>query len=48
LSQYDFAFYHLINHAFFKALLFLSSGVIIHLYNNSQDIRKINGVKEVS
>jgi NADH:ubiquinone oxidoreductase subunit 5 (subunit L)/multisubunit Na+/H+ antiporter MnhA subunit len=48
LSQYDFAFYHLINHAFFKALLFLSSGVIIHLYNNSQDIRKINGVREVS
>src|SRR6185437_14800071 len=34
----------LINHAFFKALLFLTAGAIIHSYNNEQDIRKLTGV----
>jgi proton-translocating NADH-quinone oxidoreductase chain L len=36
-----FSFFHLINHAFFKALLFLGSGLIIHSFNDEQDIRKI-------
>ena len=32
LSQYSLALFHLINHAFFKALLFLSAGLVTHLY----------------
>lgn len=47
LSQYDFALFHLVNHAFFKALLFLSAGVVIHLYSN-QDLRKISGINVFS
>jgi len=47
LSQYDLAFYHLISHAFFKALLFLVGGVIIVLYKD-QDLRKIKGVRGAS
>jgi NADH:ubiquinone oxidoreductase subunit 5 (subunit L)/multisubunit Na+/H+ antiporter MnhA subunit len=39
LSQYNLGLFHLINHAFFKALLFLSAGAIIHYFNNEQDIR---------
>ncbi len=41
LSQYTIGFFHLINHAFFKALLFLTAGAIIHSFNNEQDIRKL-------
>lgn len=41
LSAYHLAIYHLFNHAFFKAILFLCSGIIIHHYNNEQDIRKM-------
>jgi NADH-ubiquinone oxidoreductase chain 5 len=40
LSAYDVSFFHLINHAFFKALLFLSAGSIIHSVSNEQDLRK--------
>nr|YP_002791231.1 NADH dehydrogenase subunit 5 [Aeschyntelus notatus]ABZ01976.1 NADH dehydrogenase subunit 5 [Aeschyntelus notatus] len=35
----DIAFFHLLTHAFFKALLFLCAGLIIHCMNDSQDIR---------
>jgi proton-translocating NADH-quinone oxidoreductase chain L len=38
------AYYHLFNHAFFKALLFLGAGVVIHALNNEQDIRKFGGL----
>jgi NADH-ubiquinone oxidoreductase chain 5 len=44
LSNYNLAFFHLCNHAFFKALLFLSAGAIIHGLSNEQDIRKMGGL----
>jgi len=37
----DLAFFHIFNHAFFKALLFMLSGIIIHMFNNRQDYRVI-------
>ncbi len=43
LSHYQLGFFHLVNHAFFKALLFLSAGGIIHANSNIQDIRKYGG-----
>jgi len=46
-SEYDLAFYHLINHAFFKALLFLTGGVLIALYK-TQDTRKMEGLRGIS
>lgn len=44
LSAYQISFFHLINHAFFKALLFLGSGVIIHGLNDEQDMRRMGGL----
>jgi len=44
LSAYNTAFFHLFNHAFFKALLFLCCGVMIHFFLNKQDIRNLNSV----
>jgi NADH-ubiquinone oxidoreductase chain 5 len=44
LMHYDLALFHLFNHAFFKALLFLSSGVLIHGLLDEQDIRKMGGL----
>ena len=44
LNGYSFSLYHLTNHAFFKALLFLIAGYIIHAINNEQDIRKLGGL----
>nr|YP_010024755.1 NADH dehydrogenase subunit 5 [Abraximorpha davidii]QOQ35034.1 NADH dehydrogenase subunit 5 [Abraximorpha davidii]UJV31491.1 NADH dehydrogenase subunit 5 [Abraximorpha davidii] len=40
----DLAFFHLLTHAMFKALLFMCAGVIIHLMNNNQDIRLMGGL----
>src|ERR1700709_242147 len=40
LSHYHLSLFHLSNHAFFKALLFLSAGAIIHSIGNEQDMRK--------
>lgn len=48
LSFYNVGFFHLFNHAFFKALLFLSAGSIIHLMSNEQDIRKMGGLGSLS
>nr|YP_010034219.1 NADH dehydrogenase subunit 5 [Monochamus sparsutus]QOW83758.1 NADH dehydrogenase subunit 5 [Monochamus sparsutus] len=39
LGSYELAFFHLLTHALFKALLFMCAGVIIHSMNNCQDIR---------
>nr|YP_010890116.1 NADH dehydrogenase subunit 5 [Agalma clausi]WJJ70152.1 NADH dehydrogenase subunit 5 [Agalma clausi] len=44
-SHYYCGLFHLFNHGFFKALLFLSAGSIIHAVNNEQDMRKIGGLK---
>jgi NADH-quinone oxidoreductase subunit L len=41
LSAYDLALFHFFNHAFFKCLLFLLAGVIIHERGGEQDIRKM-------
>ena len=42
-SQYSLSLFHLINHAFFKALLFLSAGAVIHALSDQQDMRKMGG-----
>jgi len=47
LSNYSLAFFHLWNHAFFKALLFLSAGALIHAFFDEQDIRRISAAREV-
>jgi len=44
LSQYNVALMHVINHAFFKALLFLGAGAVIHSLSDQQDIRKLGGL----
>jgi proton-translocating NADH-quinone oxidoreductase chain L len=44
LSGYSVGLFHLFNHAFFKALLFLSAGSIIHGLANEQDLRKMGGL----
>lgn len=44
ISTYNISLYHLINHGFFKALLFLAAGCIIHNCQNEQDIRKLGGL----
>lgn len=47
LSGYSLGFFHLFNHAFFKALLFLGAGVVIFSINGEQDIRKMGGLGKI-
>nr|CAD2223006.1 nad5 [Tethya minuta] len=44
LSNYSVSLFHLVNHAFFKALLFLSAGSVIHAVSDEQDMRKMGGL----
>jgi NADH-quinone oxidoreductase subunit L len=44
LGAYPVAMFHLINHAFFKALLFLAAGSVIHAMSDEQDVRKMGGL----
>jgi NADH-ubiquinone oxidoreductase chain 5 len=48
LSNYSVGFFHLTNHAFFKALLFLSAGSVIHAVSDEQDMRKMGGLKNLA
>ena len=45
LSCYNIALFHLINHAFYKALLFLGAGAVIHSVSDNQDFRKYGGLR---
>ena len=47
LSGYNYGLFHLTTHAFFKALLFLSAGSIIHGLSNEQDIRRMGGLTKI-
>ena len=47
-SQYNTGLFHLINHGFFKALLFLSAGSIIHALSDEQDFRKMGGMNNIT
>nr|WEV87631.1 NADH dehydrogenase subunit 5 [Correlophus ciliatus] len=47
LDQPDLAFLHITTHAFFKAMLFLCSGSLIHNLSNEQDIRKMGGMQKL-
>ncbi len=44
VGAYNVAMFHLFTHAFFKALLFLGSGSVIHAFKDEQDINKMGGV----
>src|SRR5207249_48389 len=44
LSSYNIALFHLVNHAFYKALLFLVAGVVIHSVADNQDFRNVGGL----
>jgi NADH-ubiquinone oxidoreductase chain 5 len=45
LSSYNLALFHLVNHAFYKALLFLGAGAVIHAVSDNQDFRKYGGLR---
>jgi NADH-ubiquinone oxidoreductase chain 5 len=45
LSSYNVALFHLINHAFYKGLLFLAAGSVIHAVGDNQDFRKYGGLR---
>jgi NADH-ubiquinone oxidoreductase chain 5 len=44
LSSYNIALFHLVNHAFYKGLLFLGAGAVIHAVGDNQDFRRYGGL----
>ncbi len=46
IGAYHVAMFHLFTHAFFKALLFLGAGSVIHAFKDEQDIRKMGGIRK--
>lgn len=46
LGLYNLAIFHLLTHAFFKAMLFLGAGSVIHALHHEQDIRKMGGLRK--
>jgi NADH-quinone oxidoreductase subunit L len=46
LAAYGSGMFHLMTHAFFKALLFLAAGIVIHALAGEQDMRKMGGLRE--
>src|SRR5262249_25509418 len=46
VGAYTGAVFHVMTHAFFKALLFLGAGSVIHAIHNEQDIRKMGGLRK--
>ena len=46
VGAYSVAIFHLVTHAFFKALMFLGSGSVIHACDGEQDMRKMGGLKD--
>lgn len=47
LSQYNVALFHLVNHAFFKAVLFLAAGGVLHSMADQQDLRRLGGLGQL-
>jgi NADH-quinone oxidoreductase subunit L len=47
IGAYADGMFHLLTHAFFKALLFLAAGVVIHALTNEQDIRRMGGLRKL-
>jgi NADH-quinone oxidoreductase subunit L len=48
IGSYPNAMFHLMTHAFFKALLFMAAGIVIHSLVNEQDIRKLGGLRQLA
>ncbi len=46
VGAYHVAMFHLFTHAFFKALLFLGAGSVMHAFKNEQDIRNMGGIRQ--
>jgi NADH-quinone oxidoreductase subunit L len=48
IGAYPNAMFHLMTHAFFKALLFMAAGIVIHALIDEQDIRKMGGLRQLA
>ncbi len=47
IGAYGYAIFHLTTHAFFKALLFMTAGLVIHHLDGEQDIRRMGGLRSI-